>query len=104
MPDAITLDLRLPDIDGWVLLDQLKHDSRTRHIPVHLISAVDDAELRALEHGALAFVQKSGDADELRQAPRRASAAFLDKRVKHLLARRGRPDAAARHRRADRQR
>jgi HAMP domain-containing protein/CheY-like chemotaxis protein len=84
VPDAITLDLRLPDVDGWVLLDQLKHDPRTRHIAVHLISAVDDAERRALEHGALAFVQKSGDPDELNRALTRIRG-FLDKRVKHLL-------------------
>ncbi|HEV3164034.1 MAG TPA: response regulator, partial [Isosphaeraceae bacterium] len=56
-PHAITLDLHLPDMDGWVVLDRLKHDTRTRHIPVHLIS-IDDAWQRGLKLGAFAYLMK----------------------------------------------
>ncbi|HEX5055524.1 MAG TPA: HAMP domain-containing protein [Gammaproteobacteria bacterium] len=56
-PHAITLDLRLPDMDGWVLLDRLKYDARTRHIPVHVISA-NGEDHRALHFGARAVLQK----------------------------------------------
>src|SRR5207249_3440619 len=37
-PHAITLDIMLPDVDGWRILSQLKQDLATRHIPVHVIS------------------------------------------------------------------
>jgi HAMP domain-containing protein/signal transduction histidine kinase/DNA-binding response OmpR family regulator len=56
-PDALTLDIFLPDIEGWRVLERLKNDVHTRHIPVCVIST-DDARERALSAGALAFVAK----------------------------------------------
>jgi PAS domain S-box-containing protein len=58
-PTAILLDLRLPDIDGLAVLDQLKHDLRTRHIPVHVISGRDEGDAAApLRKGAIGFLTK----------------------------------------------
>ncbi|MEO8843586.1 MAG: HAMP domain-containing protein [Kofleriaceae bacterium] len=82
-PDAITLDLRLPDLDGWVLLDRLKHDAATRHIPIHVLSGLD-GERRSLQQGALAFSQKPISHDMLETGLREIHA-FVDKRVKNLL-------------------
>jgi HAMP domain-containing protein/signal transduction histidine kinase/CheY-like chemotaxis protein len=56
-PDAITLDIYLPDIEGWRVLERLKNDSAMRHIPVCVIST-DEARERAFASGALAFVPK----------------------------------------------
>jgi signal transduction histidine kinase/DNA-binding response OmpR family regulator/HAMP domain-containing protein len=56
-PAAITLDLRLPDVDGWTVLDVLKHEPATRHVPVAIIS-VDEQRLRGLRMGAVEFLQK----------------------------------------------
>jgi signal transduction histidine kinase/DNA-binding response OmpR family regulator/HAMP domain-containing protein len=56
-PHAITLDIYLPDIDGWRVLERLKNDLSTRHIPVCVIST-DESLDRALASGALAFVAK----------------------------------------------
>jgi HAMP domain-containing protein/CheY-like chemotaxis protein len=82
-PDAVTLDLRLPDIDGWVLLDRLKHDPSTRHIPVHVISGLDE-ERRSLQNGALGFLQKPVTAETL-QTGLEGIKEFVEKRVKSLL-------------------
>jgi CheY-like chemotaxis protein len=56
-PDAISLDLRLPDIDGFRILRLLKTDLETRHLPVLVIST-DDAAPRAYELGASAVLAK----------------------------------------------
>ncbi len=57
MPDAVTLDIVLPDMNGWRVMDRLKHDLATRHIPVFVVST-EDARARALDGGAYAFVAK----------------------------------------------
>jgi HAMP domain-containing protein/CheY-like chemotaxis protein/signal transduction histidine kinase len=56
-PDAITLDIALPDMEGWTVLDRLKHEKGTRHIPVHIISG-DDEGARGLKLGAFAHLEK----------------------------------------------
>ncbi len=56
-PRAVMLDIGLPDMDGWALLDLLKRTPETRHIPVHIISADDQPEL-GLAMGAYGFTSK----------------------------------------------
>jgi signal transduction histidine kinase/DNA-binding response OmpR family regulator len=56
-PGAISLDIHLPDIDGWRVLERLKRDPATRHVPVCVVST-DDARDRAFEQGSLAFLAK----------------------------------------------
>src|SRR5439155_25166171 len=56
-PNAIMLDIGLPDMDGLALLDLLKRTPETRHIPVHVISADDQAGL-GLSIGAFGFTHK----------------------------------------------
>jgi HAMP domain-containing protein/signal transduction histidine kinase/CheY-like chemotaxis protein len=56
-PHGITLDINLPDIDGWRVLDRLKDDPETRHIPVHMISTEEERE-RSLRQGAMGALVK----------------------------------------------
>ncbi|MCB8821088.1 HAMP domain-containing protein [Microvirga rosea] len=82
-PHAITLDIGLPDMDGWALLDLLKHDPRTRHVPIHVIS-VDDQKKRGLKAGAFGFLEKPVDREALMNALNRTKE-FVDRPVKKLL-------------------
>jgi CheY-like chemotaxis protein len=56
-PAVITLDISLPDMQGWRILDRLKTDVATRHIPICVVST-DDSRERALQAGAIGFVAK----------------------------------------------
>jgi CheY-like chemotaxis protein len=63
-PVAVLLDITLPDITGWKVLDRLKSDLRTRHIPVFIISANEEPD-NALKQGALRFLTKPVDPSEV---------------------------------------
>jgi signal transduction histidine kinase/DNA-binding response OmpR family regulator/HAMP domain-containing protein len=63
-PSAITLDLGLSDIDGFVLLDLLRHDPETSAIPVYVISGAEQAA-HALTLGAQQVIEKPAGRDEL---------------------------------------
>jgi CheY-like chemotaxis protein len=56
-PSAVLLDIFLPDMDGWRVIERLKYDLSTRHIPVCVLST-EEARERAFERGAMAFVNK----------------------------------------------
>lgn len=82
-PNAITLDIRMPDMDGWTILDMLKRDSDLRHIPVEIITVEDDLQ-RGLSHGAFQFITKPVSRKKLGSAMN-AMNRFLDRPVKNLL-------------------
>jgi CheY-like chemotaxis protein len=63
-PTAISLDLGLADIDGFVLLDLLKHDPQTRHIPIHVVSGVDHSQ-SVLGMGAFGVTEKPAERADL---------------------------------------
>jgi signal transduction histidine kinase/DNA-binding response OmpR family regulator len=65
-PNAITLDLGLNDIDGFVLLDLLKHDPDTSHVPIHVISGVERSK-SVMGMGAFGMTEKPAQRDELVQ-------------------------------------
>ena len=68
-PSAVVLDIGLPDHGGLSVLDRLKRDGRTRHIPVHIASASDNAQT-ALVLGAIGYMLKPVKRDELVQTLR----------------------------------
>jgi CheY-like chemotaxis protein/signal transduction histidine kinase/CHASE3 domain sensor protein len=75
LPSAIILDVNLPDHSGLGVLDRLKHDARTRHIPVHIVSG-SDYKREALELGAIGYALKPVKREELIEALRRMEAKF----------------------------
>jgi CheY-like chemotaxis protein/signal transduction histidine kinase/HAMP domain-containing protein len=66
-PDAISLDVFLPDMLGWTVLSQLKQDPATRHIPVQMVTMDEDRQ-HGLSRGAFSFVTKPATAQGLDEA------------------------------------
>ena len=66
-PSAIVMDIGLPDQSGLAVLDRLKRDDATRHIPIHVVSASDHAQT-ALSLGAVGYLVKPVKREELSQA------------------------------------
>jgi CheY-like chemotaxis protein len=83
-PHAITLDIRLPDIDGWTVLSRLQSDLNVRHIPVHIISTDEDCE-RGLRVGARTVLAKPIKSKEILDAAFTGIARDLDRRTQLLL-------------------
>jgi CheY-like chemotaxis protein len=74
-PSAILLDMKLPDHSGLGVLDQLKRDPATRHVPVH-VGSVSDYSREALELGAVGYAIKPVPRDELVKAMQRLESKF----------------------------
>jgi CheY-like chemotaxis protein len=63
-PTAVSLDVLLPDMLGWTVLNHLKQDPSTRHIPVQMLT-IDEDRHHGLSRGAFAFVTKPTTSEEL---------------------------------------
>ena len=82
-PHAVVLDLGLPDRSGLSLLDDLKRDARTRHIPIHVVSASENAET-ALALGAVGYLLKPVRREDLLAALRKLEDR-LENRLRRVL-------------------
>jgi CheY-like chemotaxis protein len=82
-PSAITLDVKLPVLDGWSVLGRLKKNPRTRHIPVGVISVVDHREQGEAAH-AFTYLDKPVTREAIEDALLLFQQ-FLDRKVRRLL-------------------
>jgi HAMP domain-containing protein/CheY-like chemotaxis protein/GAF domain-containing protein len=82
-PTAISLDIFLPDMLGWTVLNQLKRDPTTRHIPVQIMT-VEEERQHGLEHGAFSYMVKPITTDGLEVALDKVKQ-FASRTIKKLL-------------------
>ncbi len=84
LPSAVVLDIGLPDHSGLSVIDRLKTDVRTRHIPVHVISGHDHAKT-ALSLGAVGYMLKPVKREQLVEAFRQFETRLTDKPRRVLI-------------------
>ena len=82
-PTAITLDVFLPDMLGWTVLNNLKLDPATRHIPVQMLS-VEEERQHGLSHGAFSYLVKPATTEALEGALDRIRE-YAAPQTRHLL-------------------
>lgn len=82
-PRAIILDIMLPGMDGWGVMEKLKNDSRTRHIPVHFISALEE-NIDAYKKGAVGYLSKPVSKEDMLDAFERIES-FISKEMRYVL-------------------
>ncbi len=82
-PTAIILDIGLPGIDGWAVLNELKSNPDSRHIPVHIMSAFDNIR-KGLQKGAVGYLTKPVNTEDLKNALAKIED-VLTSQVKDLL-------------------
>jgi len=82
-PTAIILDVGLPKVDGWTVMEKLKSNPDTRHIPVHFVSGSDQG-MDAKRMGAIGFLLKPVSMAELGDAFKKIEQ-FASKALKKLL-------------------
>src|ERR1022692_1326166 len=83
-PTAVSLDVFLPDMLGWTVLNHLKQDPETRHIPVQMLT-MDEGRHHGLARGAFAFVTKPTTPEGLDAALDRIKAYASPRRKKLLV-------------------
>jgi CheY-like chemotaxis protein/signal transduction histidine kinase/CHASE3 domain sensor protein len=84
MPSAIILDIGLPDQSGLAVLDRLKRDVQTRHIPIHVVSASDHAQT-ALSLGAVGYLLKPVEREQLADVLRKLEDKFSQRMHRVLI-------------------
>jgi CheY-like chemotaxis protein len=82
-PTAVSLDVFLPDMLGWTVLNHLKQDPRTRHIPIQMLT-LDEDKQHGLARGAFSYVTKPATPEQLEMALSRIKE-YTEPRRKRLL-------------------
>jgi len=82
-PTAVSLDVFLPDMLGWTVLNHLKQDPRTRHIPIQILT-LDEDKQHGLSRGAFSYVTKPVTPEQLGKALSRIKK-YTEPRRKRLL-------------------